>query len=118
MTASIERPGISIWNRQEGWTMPPMPVLKDNEFALAIEPGEETLSEWDADAIARKLGYQPESRYLGENDVNHPLGTEVYLYLGTYGSEQEVRDRASALRQKGIPQPAIKILSATVAVAH
>jgi|GEM_PF-6432747 len=98
--------------------MPPMPILKDNELALAIEPGEETISEWDAEAIVRNLGYQPESRYLGENDVSDPLGTDVYLYLGTYHDEQDVRDRASVLRQNGMPQNAIKILSATAAVVR
>ena len=118
MNSAATRSGISIWNNEVGWTMPPLPTLKDTEVALVINPARETISEWEAEEIAQKLGYTPESRYLGKNDVNDPLATEVYLYLGTYTGTEQVRDRVSELKHNGIPESAIKLISNSVPVVR
>lgn len=113
---SATRPGVSIWNNEVGWTMPPMPTLKEAEVALVINPSRDTISEWEAEEITQKLGYTPSSRYLGKNDVNDPLATEIYLYLGTYTEIEQVRDRVSELKHNGIPENAIKLISESVPV--
>ena len=113
---STHTPGISIWNNQQGWTMPPMPTPPAGQAALVIEPGEQTISEWDAENIAQNLGYSPESRYLGENKITDPLTTDIFVFLGIF-PESEITERTTVLLDHGIPPNAIKVLSHSTEVA-
>jgi hypothetical protein len=115
MVAREARASNSIWNNRDGWTMPPMPTPQVGEVILAIEPSEETISEWDAEDIAASLGYRCESRYLGENKISDPLATDVFIFLGVY-PEAEIQARIAELLSNGMPGNAIKKLSGSVKI--
>lgn len=106
--------GRSIWNNQQGWTMPPMPSPIDGKVILAIEPSED-ISQWDIEDIATSLGYSPESRYLGENKISDPLATDVFVFLGIF-PEGEIQSRMAKLVSSGIPSVAVRELSKSVKV--
>jgi hypothetical protein len=102
--------GVEIWNCDRGWCLSPFPVLQAGEMALAVEPGVEC-DEWTVDRIAFGLGYSSESRYLGENNLNQPLETEVYQFIAVYSDKTELKQAIEELLSGGIPQHLFRIVT-------
>jgi len=63
-----ESQGKSLWNSSFGWCCEPLDPIPPDHIALAVEPTDMNLVDWDIEEIGEQAGFYIEYRYTGVND--------------------------------------------------
>ena len=63
-----ESVGKSLWNSSLGWCCEPLNPIPPGHIALAVEPTDMDIVDWDIEEIGEKAGFDIEYRYTGVND--------------------------------------------------
>ena len=106
-----ESVGNSLWNSSLGWCCEPLDPIPPGHMALAVEPTDMDLVDWDIEEIGEKAGFDIEYRYTGLNDPKDSSLACVTQFVGIYGDWSKLDRDLEALMAAGIPRHLFKTLA-------
>jgi hypothetical protein len=104
-------PPISVWNKEQGWTCEPLPVLEDNQVAITVNVNCGDISQRKLEDLLASAGMNPHYFYLGINDPKVAQGTVLLYLISLCTNQDEVVSYYCKLIGLGIPMSAISIVT-------
>jgi len=107
-------PPVTVWNREQGWTCEPFPLLEDDQVAVTINLSCGSMHQKQLEDILAAAGMEPDYFYLGINDPKVSKGTLLVYLISICTKQDEVISWYGKLTGLGIPLSDISIISPRV----
>lgn len=110
MRITDREPGTSVWNKQQGWTCEPFPLLGESEIALTVHV-KSGMPQYQLEQKLESVGILANYYHLGHNKPTQAKASSLLYLIKICSNYSELSEGLQKLESAEIPLNAISVIT-------
>lgn len=110
MRITDRKPGTSVWNKQQGWTCEPFPLLSESEIALTVHV-KSGMPQYQLEQKLESVGILAKYYYIGQNEPKNSKANSLLYLIKICSNYSELFAEIQKLESAEIPPNAISVIA-------